>query len=266
MGFITPQEFQEAGKEREFILLVGHPASGKSYACLTMTQYWQAFYPEAKVFILDTERGIKKLFEHQFSELTNFLYWPISDAEDAICAVREVRKEVKPERNDLLVFESLSRNWEQAQDLASQIITGMPRSEWLSKWIRDTKGKTSPIPHPDMYWPIAKDAHVRNILDIFSNELKLRCNIIVTTTLPPGRSPLREKGLRGEIAKEFLGIDISPDGAPRNPYYFDTVILLEKDHEGYWGRTLKDRGFNPPLERFRVSILYANLLEQRGKK
>jgi len=266
MGFITPEKLREEPEEKEFILLVGHPASGKSYACLTMAFLWQANHPDAKVFILDTERGIKKLIEHQFPALSNFLYWHITDAEEAIYAVREVKREVRPERNDLLIFESLSRNWDQAQDLASQVITGMPRSEWLSKWIRETKGKASPVPHPDIYWGIAKDAHVRNILDTFSNELKVRCNIVVTTTLPPGRSPLREKGLRAEIAREFLGIDISPDGAPRNPYYFDTVILLEKDHEGYWARILKDRGYNPPLERFRVNILYANLSEQRKKR
>jgi len=266
MGFITPEKLRET-QEKEFILLIGHPSSGKSFSCLTMAQYWQAFHPEAKVFILDTERGIKKLLDRQFPDLSNFLYWFVSDAEEAIRAVKETKKLVSSERNDLLIFESLSRNWEQAQDLASQAVTGMPRDEWLSKWVRETKlvkEKGSPIPHPDLFWPIAKDAHVRNILDVFSNELKILCNIVCTTTLPPGRSPVREKGLRAEIAREFLGIEITPDGAPRNPYYFDTVILLEQDHEGFFGKVLKDRGFKHKLERFKVSILYANLLEQRG--
>jgi len=186
--FVEPQNLRSQA-EKEFILLLGYPSSGKTFSCLSTAHYWQVFYPESKVWIIDTESGVRKVL-NEFSDLSNFYYCEAKNSDAAILAVREVKKSGK--EGDLVIFESLAKMWELSQSLASEVITGMPRDEWLSKWVKETKGKGGAVPHPDMFWPIAKDAHERQILDQFK-EMKKTFHIICTSTIPLGRSPLRDR-------------------------------------------------------------------------
>ena len=261
--FVSSKEIAKR-PTKEFVLLVGHPGVGKSYQVLALARYWSVSHPDNTVWILDTEGGLNKIIKEQFNDLDNTKIREISDAEDAIIAMKEAK--ALAEENDWIVFESLSRNWEQAQDVASQTIVGMPKQEYLSKWIRETKGKGSPVPRPDLYWSVAKDAHVRNIMEVMVELHRDNgINVLATTTLPSEKPDFRKSvgGARKEMAS-FLGINVSPDGAPRNAYYFDSVILLNIDREGHWASVLKDRGYsNINTTRFAVTTLYLNLQQAR---
>lgn len=262
-AFMTAFKAASAIREestRELILVVGHPGCGKSRFILSLARYWELLHEDATVWIVDTEHGLGKLLKEQFKDVENVVVADVADADEAITAIAEVSSRVKPD--DWVCFESLGRNWEDAQDLASMTTVGMPKSEYLSQWLAKTKGKGSPIPQADMYWQIAKDAHVRNVVNKLT-KLSTKCHVLVTTTLPPEKPKFKGgRNARDDVAG-FLGITVSPDGAPRNPYYFDTVLLMQQDSEGYWGSVLKDRGYTIAPNRFPVTDAYADLIQIR---
>ena len=259
VGFKTAAQMR-ALPTRELLLIIGHPGCGKSRFILSLARYWELLHENATVRIIDTEHGLSKLLKEQFADIENVEIAEVNDADETIAAISEVSELAKPD--DWVCFESLGRNWEDSQDLASMTIVGMPKSEYLSQWLAKTKGKGSPVPQGDMYWQIAKDAHVRNVVNKLTR-LSKKCHVLVTTTLPPEKPNFRGKNKTREEVAGFLGITVSPDGAPRNAYYFDTVVMMMQDNEGYWGSVLKDRGYTIDPDRFLITDAYSDLIQQR---
>jgi len=249
--FFTAEDL-EGYQEREFIELVGHPKSGKSYAILSLADAWQRLNPDRLVYILDTEDGIKKTWKHAFPSVKNIRYVHCANMDAVILTLDEVIGKLNPQ--DWLSIESLSRIWEFSQNLGYEAVTGMKKAEYLDKRMTDKKGPITP--RPDQLWQVVKNAYQRNFIDVL---VELPCHTLVTTTL--GRVSPFESATRREV-KASLGLNVAPDGDPRNPYYPDTVLLMTKEADGFWCSVLGDRGGENPGEqvRFKVENWYLDFI------
>jgi len=239
---------------REFLELVGHPKSGKSYAVLSVAEAWQRLHPDNMVYILDTEDGIIKSWKARFKQVSNIQYYRLPDMDTLIMLLDEIKSGLKPQ--DWLCIESLSRIWEHSQNLGYEAITGMTKTAYLEKRLVDKKGPVTP--HPDQLWQLVKNAYQRNFMDVLVNEVP--CHILITTTL--GKVSPFESAVRREV-KASLGLNVAPDGDPRNPYYPDTLVLMTKEVDGFWATVLGDRGAERPGEsiRFRVENFLLDFLD-----
>lgn len=231
---------------RELILLCGKDGCGKSSAIVSLAAFVAMTQPEAEFNVIDSERKFgSALKSFEADAPRNIRYYPVADMNQSTAAIRDVLKRHKP--GDWLAVESMSRIWDQAQNLTYLAVAGVSKIEYLEMKINEqTKTgvirKNSPIPNPDEFWQICKGAHDGAFVDLITNAGDLNCILTTTVKRPPedrggGRSydSKDRKILRAE-----LGIDMNLDGAPRLPYYVETMCLMEMEQGKVRCRMLRD--------------------------
>src|SRR5208337_386901 len=133
---------------------------------------------------------------------------------------------------------------ERAQDLAYNAVAGISKIEYLERKLGSvlpgggTRTK-SPIPSPDDFWKIAKGAHDGAFFDLLTQSEDL--NVVMTTTIakPPKEGFIKENADRKNIRIE-LGTDANLEGAPRIPYYVETLIMLSLKDGAVSARVFRD--------------------------
>jgi hypothetical protein len=230
----------------EFVFVIGYAGTGKSRAILQMAEYWEMVEPDGRVYIIDTETGLIKMFKSQFSQLKNVALWhgeSVSTIERVISVFDEIAKIVTPK--DWLCIESDTKIWAKSQDAAWAKITGVTKDEYLSKRLASEKSMAV-TPSPDNLWQYAKDAYNRRFTDVILNDVKLRTNIMMTTGITKPSPQLMAKGGSRKDTMKLLGMDLAPDGHPENVRNPDTVIMMSREPDGYWATVLKDRSEDKP--------------------
>ena len=108
---------------------------------------------------------------------------------------------------------------------------------------REESARKLPVtPQPDQLWSIIKREHDAGFLDRLCNADDL--NVILTTTITKPRaerSNRKENADRVALRAEF-GIDLNLDGAPRLPYYVQTLLLLGREQGQVTCQVLRDNG------------------------
>ena len=231
-------------KPREYILLAGHPGTGKSTAMLSVAELNKRLHPDSIMYVIDTENGFLKIWQYSYPKVDNVQLYICRDMDEVIQTFDEIVPKLKS--TDWLAIESMSRIWEYAQNLGYTEITGLTKAEYLTQRLAKTGTKDPVTPDPSNLWQIAKDAQNRCFLDVIQlldPELnKNGCNIIMSASLgaAPGDRP--NQSAERKAVREALGVTMNIEGVPRLPYYPDTVLLLTNQFDGYWVRVLKDRG------------------------
>ncbi len=248
----------EAG--REFILIGGKDGVGKTSALVSIAMVvngrqdtadieWcvPLINPSAKVYVLDTEHKFASVLR-QFGDNApgNIVYYYCQTMDELLYAFEQVQKSIKP--GDWIMPESMARIWEHSQDMAYREISGMSKSEYLSKLREEGSvgGKKGPIPNPDHFWNIAKTAHDGEFLQklIARDDI----NVAMTTIMarPPREAPNRKENVdRKELRMEF-GIDSGLGGTPTLPYQPETLVLLDRIRGSVKASVLRDN--NSALE------------------
>lgn len=242
----------EAG--REFILIGGKDGVGKTSALVSIAMVvngkqdpadieWcvPLINPSAKVYVLDTEHKFASVLR-QFGTNApdNIVYYYCQTMDELLSAFEQVQKVIKP--GDWLMPESMARIWEHSQDMAYREVSGMSKSEYLSK-LRDegsVGGKKGPIPNPDHFWNIAKTAHDGEFLQVLVARDDI--NVAMTTIMarPPREAPNRKENIdRKELRQEF-GIDSGLGGTPTLPYQPETLVLLDRVRGSVKASVLRD--------------------------
>lgn len=244
-------------KAREFILLAGKDGAGKSCALVAIAKFVQdVLDPAAKFYVIDTENKFPTALRSFGPEApTNIVYYKtetmneVNEAADAVFAAR------KP--GDWLGVESMSRVWEKAQDMGYMAVSGYDKAVYLEKR-RELAAKVAKaqvpvvVPKPDQLWNVVKGAHDSAFLDIMANASSL--NVVLSTTIakpPKETGAIKENATRKEVRAEF-GIDVGIDGAPRLPYYVETMLLMDMEAGVVNCRVIRDN--LSPLEQSRVSF------------
>jgi hypothetical protein len=221
---VKPQssaELMDSGPVPEFIMLGGKDGTGKSSSLVSLLWYLQQIDPSVTGHVIDTENKFKAAVKSFGTDApTNFFYYKCENMNQITYATADIIKKHKP--GDWLLCESLSRVWERAQDLAYNVLEGVDKVEYLER--RGRKG--SPIPQPDKFWNIAKGAHDGAFFDLLTQSTDLNC-IFTTTIAKPQKEGFIKENMDRKAIRVELGIDANLEGAPRIPYYIQTLCLLD---------------------------------------
>ena len=216
---------------REYVLLAGKDSVGKTSALVSLASFVSMMWPDARCHIIDSEHKFGSAIRSFGTDApTNIAYYPVDNMNQATMSLRTILGQHRP--GDWLFVESMARMWEHSQNLGYEAIAGVSKIEYLD-WKLNTAlptgvvRKNSPIPNPDDFWAIVKGAHDGGFVNLITNTTDL--NVVMTTTLkaPPKDRGNREESKDRKILRAELGIDLNMDGAPRLPYYVETMCLLE---------------------------------------
>jgi len=265
---LTAHDLLATGVGREFLLIGGKDGVGKTSALVSIAMVVNGkvddleegcvryIDPSAKVYVLDTEHKYASVFR-QFGRNTpeNVVYYYCQNMESFLAAFDRVMRDVRP--GDWVHVESAARLWEHSQDLAYREVSGLSKAEYLARRraerAADKNKATSPIPQPDDFWKIAKNAHD----GMFLSALVARddINVAMTTIIvkPPRDAPNRKENVdRKEIRLEY-GLDAGLGGTPTLPYQPETLVLLDRDHGVVRAKVLRDN--NSALDDGRVDFV-----------
>ena len=247
----TASQLMDSGSPiPEFILLAGKDSTGKSSALVSLLWYLQQMQPDVTGYVLDTENKFRSAVKSFGSDApTNYLYYKCDNMNQVTYSVAEIIKRHKP--GDWLLCESLARIWERAQDLGYQAVAGVDKIEYLERKRADKTIK-SPIPRPDDFWAVVKGAHDSAFFDLLTQQTDL--NVIATTTVAKAKQEFggRKENVDRKSLRVELGIDSNLEGAPRIPYYVQTLALLDLVGGHVSCRILRDN--NSSLDDSRVEF------------
>jgi len=222
---------------REFILLAGKDGVGKTSALISLADFVSQAFPEATVFVIDTENKFRPTLQSYGTVPPNLVYYQVENMNDVTETLDAVMKMRKP--GDWLLVESMGRIWDWAQNLGYNAIAGVSKAEYLERR-RASDKKGSPIPKPDDFWAIVKGAHDDGFMDRISETNDL--NVVLTThtaRVKEQRANRKESQDRVDFRTE-TGLDMNLDGAPRLPNYPYTGILLERNGGSVSARIWRD--------------------------
>ena len=227
---ITTQQLL-VGDTREFILLAGKDGSGKTCALVSMASYLELVLdPNATFFVIDTEMKFKSALRSFGGDAPeNLVYYACETMNDVTEALHAIVLRHKP--GDWIGIESAGRIWEKAQDMGYQAIVGLDKPAYMERRrehsIQNPGVKPMPVtPKPDDLWSIIKGAHDGAFMDVLTNLQTL--NVILTTAIarpPKDRANRQESPDRKDARAEF-GIDSNIEGAPRLPYFMETMCMM----------------------------------------
>ncbi len=237
---IPASDLLTAASCREFILLAGKDGVGKTSALISLAEFVAGMWPDATYSIIDTENKVRAALSTWGNVPANIRYYKCEDMNDVTETLAAIMATKKP--GDWLAVESMGRIWERAQDLGYQAVTGTAKAAYMEKRRATPSGAKQPpvTPRPDDLWSITKGAHDSAFLDILSQSDDL--NVVLSTTIKPAK---QERGNRQEspdrkALKVEFGIDIGLDGAPRLPYYVQSLMLLDRENGKVNCRILRD--------------------------
>ena len=239
----TSAQLMDGAPIREFIMLAGKDGTGKSCSIVSLAWYLQQVSPDVTVYVLDTENKFRSAMKSFGADApTNIVYYKTDTMNQVTSVVAEVME--KHKAGDWLAVESMSRVWERAQDLAYNAVAGISKIEYLERKLGSvlpgggTRTK-SPIPSPDDFWKIAKGAHDGAFFDLLTQSEDL--NVIVTTTVAkPPKEDSKFASVDRKAVRVELGIDANLEGAPRIPYYVETLCMLDVRAGAVTCRVLRD--------------------------
>jgi len=198
---------------------------GKTCAVLSLARWVEmCVNPEATFYLIDSENKVRSAMKAFGGDAPgNVVYYKVDTMNQATWAVDDILRKHKP--GDWLGVESMSRLWERAQDLAYLATSQLDKAEYLEKRAREGK-KAPPIPSPDSFWSVAKGAHDGAFLDRLA--LVEDLNVVLTSTLqkPPKEGGFMKENVDRKAVRVEMGIDLGIDGAPRLPYYVETLAML----------------------------------------
>jgi hypothetical protein len=228
---------------REFIILIGKDGSGKSSAIISLAQFVeQLLGPEATFFIIDTENKMKAVLQSWGDGLPkNIRYYKCESMNEVTEAIAEIMAVAAP--GDWVAVESMSRVWEKAQDMGYLAVTSMGKAAWMERRHEQKAAgqKQSPVtPRPDDLWSIIKGAHDGAFLELLAQHETI--NVVLSTTLakPPKEGGFRKESVDRAAVRSEFGLDMGIEGAPRLPYYAQTLCVLDRRMGESYCRILRD--------------------------
>jgi hypothetical protein len=221
-------------------MLAGKDGVGKTSAIISLARFLEMMQPGATFYVIDTENKFRPtLISFGADAPRNISYYKCSTMNDVNAAYDAIVEAHTP--GDWLAVESMDRVWERAQDMGYQAITGQGKAEYMEKRRNTAPGvKPPPVtPRPDDLWSVVKGAHDACFMDAISQLDTL--NVVMSTTIGrpkdiPGR---KENQDRKDLRIEF-GIDLNLGGAPKLPYFVQTLILLDRRGGKVQARVLRD--------------------------
>lgn len=239
---LTSDDLLGGGPLRELILIGGKDGVGKTCAIVSAAAYVEILSPDAKFYVIDSENKFRSAMRAFGDDAPkNIIYYGVEDMNQVTTVTKRILDDHNP--GDWLAVESMSRIWEKAQDLGYMAVAGVSKIGYMDarrEQAAETGRKGAPTPSPDQLWSVTKGAHDGAFLDplIHCNDL----NVIMTTILskPPKDTGYMKESQDRKALRVELGIDVGLEGAPRLPYYVETLMLMEMKNGNVTCRVLRD--------------------------
>ena len=212
-----------SGPLREAIMLCGRYGTGKTSAMLSVAKYVEDS-TAASFYVIDIEQKFRSALEaFGQDQPKNLRYRSVNDMNEATAALDKALSLAKP--GDWVGIETMPRLWQGSQDLAYMATEGVTKVEFLERK-RQSRGEIkSPIPSPDLFWPIANGSQYGAFLDLLAHRQDINIIATATTKEAQTRKDRKESAERKAIRAE-LGIDFDIEGAPRMLSYIETICQL----------------------------------------
>lgn len=228
----TPPE-----KLQEKILVYGGSTTGKSHSILQLAQTVAIMDSTAKVYALDSDKGLDKLWKSLFPDLKNFHHKLVTKWPDVEDAMKELEKVIQPQ--DWLCIDMVGKFWNLVQSYEVGEIYGKKASEYMivarAEAVAASK-LNKPVTLPGVDWNVIKKLHNEEFLDRIVTEFP--CNVFVTTAA----DPIMQEWDDQKIVSMTTRVGYKPDGEKNNVYRFDTVMYLTMFRDGTRVfSTVKDR-------------------------
>lgn len=238
--FESSSDLMAGAPLREFLLIAGKDGVGKSSAIAALALFLsQVMAPTATMYVIDVENKFKAAlasFGKDVPPNLKYIKTPtMNDVTEALAHIMDVHKP-----GDWLAVESMARVWERAQDLGYKAVVGLEKATYLERRREQTAQKLPVTPKPDELWSVTKGAHDGAFLDVLANADTL--NVILSTTIarPPREAPNRKENQDRKDVRQEFGIDMGLEGAPRLPYYVQTLLLLDRKAGNVTCQVLRD--------------------------
>jgi hypothetical protein len=253
---VTSADLLAGPASREMILLAGKDGVGKSCAVVSLAYYVETFLnPDARFYVMDTENKFRSALRGFGADApTNIVYYKVDTMNQVTWAINDIMGKHRP--GDWCAVESMSRVWERAQDLGYMAVSGYTKIEYMERR-GEQVGKKAPVtPGPDQLWSVTKGAHDSAFLDRLTQSDDL--NVLMTTTIskPPKEGGFIKENLDRKALRAELGMDAGIEGAPRLPYYVETLALLDVKGGQVSCRILRDN--LSTLDQSRVEFVVDN--------
>lgn len=229
-------------KAREKILAFGGSGVGKSWSIPSLAQFVLAMNPKSRVYVLDSDDGIEKIWHDHFKSLknTNFFFSPVTSWPQVMESMDELRQ-ANLTSDDWVCIDMLGKFWEMAQSYEVNEVFGKKASEFLlvarAEAVSAAK-LNKPVTLPGVDWTVVKKLHNGDFLDELATDFK--CNVFATAAADPIIADFDD----AKIVSMFQQVGAKPDGEKRNAHRFDTVMYLRMTRSG-------DRIFNTVKDRSR---------------
>ena len=225
--------------EREVLLVVGSPNSGKSYSVARLIE--DSVEGGYRVCIIDRDRGLgKALRELGMTSLPEGTrYFNAVNWEKVEEGVASAMADFGP--GDWIVLEMMGELWNLAQTAYSEKVFGQTLDEYVmglrveaEAKVREaaldprSRGATSQRQREVGYqgmegrtdWPRIKGMHNQRVRDRLITESN--CNILATTSTVP----LTDEG-QAAAYPQWKRVGVRPEGEKHNVYKFDTWVYVE---------------------------------------
>ncbi len=219
-------------EEKETLLLYGGPKCGKTWAYCSYIEKCKG-----KVYIINTDAGLSKTFKQYFGDKSaelqkKVVLFLITDTKEAGELSRKLLKRVTSD--DLIIIDLISGFWDMAQYKFIEGVSGTSPEDFIVNASKDTKKFGN---FAGTMWQYITSLHDYILKPLI---LQTKCDVIGVC----GEKDLKvEKAITGNIKDmEYEKSGSKPNGAPRLPHDFGTIVKIGKMKDKHYFQCVGVRG------------------------
>lgn len=239
-------------------LIYGESKTGKTFVATYKIKQMLGKNPEAKAYIFNTDNGFTQpALQNGLDKFAErIVYFPITDLQDTIVLINELKGKVKP--HDIILFDLVSWVWDESQKEFINQMGGSDVVNFVKRSMQDDKkfGMFTGI-----QWQFIKklDDMITSVLAKY-----IPCTVICLA---------RVKNIEMEYTISKKKPDVwmemgRPDGRKDMMYEFSNIIRLiknEKDDRQFMIMGTRDKDSNYQLIDFKTAEEFWNKVEGEGK-
>jgi len=219
----------------ETMLIFGGPNVGKTTMLLEIARE----NPERDCWFFDFENKLSRVAQFYGGVPKNVKRIGAFDVPEVLQQFNTVVKpalKAKPE--SIVLVDMVDQMWERSQEFYSNFIYEETTLDFLlakKKALIESDQDKRPATFEGYYdWPYIKKIH-NSFVDVLFKDSSLNCHVFATAPSRELRPPMDEKGKKNpmgddpEIYRMFQPVGVAPAGEKRNPFRFNTIMLLRSE-------------------------------------
>ena len=246
----------------ERILFMGGYKVGKSYAILKTFSYFAKHRPDVSLFVIDTDKSIRRTIVLEFPELRNVVHvYPAREYRDILDAAKAIAGQAK--KGDWAAVDMINMPWEASQRYEISRVfnsdVGMYMLEKRMQMPHDSKSLYAGqgLLKGWLDWPVVNNMYRDIIYPLFAAPVHL----IAATGL---REFAKEEGDNppdADIRSAYAPFGFRADGQKHLGHQFQTIVWLHRaaKSETWYMTIVGDRGrkteMSVPLKDFSLDYL-----------